>query len=265
MFSSVQRTGEEFDDPGVVACYAHRPPYPAGLHRRLLELARGRAHALDLGCGPGKLASALAPHFRRVTAVDPSALMLRAARAAGAEHRNIEWIHGRAEDVALDGPFDLAVVGAAIHWMRPELVLPRLANALRPEAPLVLVNGDEPSDASWIEAYRAHVIRWIRLGGATPRDPSTAKPAYADWIDIQGRETFTDEVDQAIDDLIEAEHSRATWSRACMGPEAAALFDRELRELLQPHAAAGRISYRTEATLVIARPRSEPQAFQNGG
>jgi ubiquinone/menaquinone biosynthesis C-methylase UbiE len=262
MFSSVQRTGEAFDDPSVVACYAHRPPYPPGLHCRLLELAPGQAHALDLGCGPGKLAIALAPHFRRVTAVDPSALMLRAARTIGTEHENIEWIQGRAEEISLDGPFDLAVVGAAIHWMQPEIVLPKLAKALRPEAPLVLVNGDEPSDAGWIEAYRAHVTRWIRLGGATPRDPSTAKPAYADWIDVRGQETFVDEVDQSIDDLIEAEHSRATWSRACMGPEAAAMFDRELRELLQPHATAGRISYRTEATLIIARPRLGPQAPQ---
>lgn len=262
MFSSVHRTGEAFDDPGVVACYAHRPPYPAGLHRRLLELAPRRAHALDLGCGPGKLAIALAPHFQQITAVDPSALMLRAARTAGTEHGDIEWIQGRAEDVALDGLFDLAVVGAAIHWMRPEVVLPKLANALRPEAPLVLLNGDEPSDASWIEAYRAHVVRWIRLGGATPRDPSTAKPPYADWIDVQGRDTFADEVDQTIDDLIEAEHSRATWSRACMGPEAASMFDRELREILQRHAVAGRISYRTEATLIIARPRSEQRASQ---
>jgi SAM-dependent methyltransferase len=260
MFSSVQRTGEEFDDPGVVACYVHRPPYPAGLHRRLLELAPGRAHALDLGCGPGKLAIALAPQFRRITAVDPSGLMLRAARTAGAEHRNIEWVQGRAENVVLDGPFDLAVVGAAIHWMRPEIVLPKLVNALRPGAPLALVNGDEPSDASWIEAYRAHVIRWIRLGGATPRDLSAMKPAYGDWIDVMGRETFVDEVDQTIDDLIEAEHSRATWSRACMGPEAAAMFDRELRGLLQPHAVAGRIAYRTEATLIITRPRPAPRS-----
>ncbi|MGK9171235.1 class I SAM-dependent methyltransferase [Inquilinus limosus] len=259
MFSSVGRTGEAFDDPDVAACYASRPPYPPELHRKLLELAPGRARLLDLGCGPGKLAIDLAPHFAHVIAVDPSEPMLRVARALGAEHENIRWVRARAEEVELEGPFDLIVVGAAIHWMRLDIVMPKLKGVLRPDAPLALVNGDEPGEAAWIDAYRAHLIRWVERGGGTWRDPVHTAPAYLDWIDIQSRESFSSEVDQSVEELIEAEHSRATWSRAAMGAEAASAFDSELRGILQPHAVAGRIRYRVDTRLVVCRPRSEPR------
>lgn len=259
MFSSVGRTGEAFDDADVAACYACRPPYPPELYRRLLELASGRGRLLDLGCGPGKLAIGLASHFERVIAVDPSEPMLRVARKLGAGHENIEWVRARAEETTLDGPFDLAVIGAAIHWMRPEIVMPKLKHALRPGAPLALVNGDEPSDAAWIDAYRAHLIRWVERGGGTWRNPVRTAPAHLDWIDVQSRESFSSEVDQTVDGLIETEHSRATWSRAAMGTEAASAFDGELRGILQPHAVAGRIRYRVDAALVVCLPRSEPR------
>jgi methylase of polypeptide subunit release factors len=71
MFSSAHRTGKEFEDPDVVRCYAFRPAYPPALHERLVALAPGPGHALDLGCGPGKLAIALSSRFEQVTAVDP--------------------------------------------------------------------------------------------------------------------------------------------------------------------------------------------------
>src|SRR5258706_3969075 len=39
-----------------------------------------RGHALDFGCGVGRLSQGLAPHFARVTGVDLSARMVALAR-----------------------------------------------------------------------------------------------------------------------------------------------------------------------------------------
>src|SRR5437868_15106481 len=92
----------EFEDEDVVASYVHRPPYPEALIVRLLALMPQRGRVLDLGCGPGKLARALAPHVAGVVAVDPSAAMLRLAQAEDAgRSRNIAWTHARAEDLDL--------------------------------------------------------------------------------------------------------------------------------------------------------------------
>jgi len=57
------------------------------------------------------------------------------------------------------------------------------------------------------------------------------------------QQSFVSEVYQDVDELIEAEHSRATWSRATMGVKAAIQFDNGLRLILRPYAEEGRISY----------------------
>jgi SAM-dependent methyltransferase len=124
------------------------------------------------------------------------------------------------------------VVGAAIHWMRPGHVMPKLRRALREGGVLAVIDGDEPSKAPWIDAYRAHVKRWVEKGGAAWRDPANEPPPYLKWMKVQGRETFEGAVRQPLDDLIEAEHPRATWSRAVMGAAAASQFDSDLRGLV---------------------------------
>src|SRR5437879_9032562 len=102
----------EFEDGDVVAAYVHRPPYPDALHARLLELTPTKGCVLDLGCGPGKLARALAQHVDQVIAVDPSAAMLDLARKLDAgRNPNIAWTHARAENLALAAPIHLAVAG----------------------------------------------------------------------------------------------------------------------------------------------------------
>jgi SAM-dependent methyltransferase len=255
--AAAQVTGGEFEDEDVVRCYRHRPPYPDALHTRLTELATGRGRLLDLGCGPGKLARGLAERFDRVDAVDPSAAMLAAGRAmdCGA-HPNIRWIEAGAEDAPFDGPYDLAVAGASIHWIRHEEVMPRLARALRSGAPLALVDGDGPSEASWRDAFQAVVVRWVEKSGRTWDDTAhkALVSAHLPWIDIHGEETFTHTVQQPLDHFIEAQHSRATWARSRMGAEADA-FDADLRAALEPFAADGAVSFTVAVRLAWGAPR----------
>ena len=258
--AAMQKPGSEFGEADVVRSYAHRAPYPAALYARLTELAPGRSRALDLGCGPGKLAGGLAPHFMEVVAVDPSAAMLDVARRLNPDP-NIRWINGFAEEAQLEGPFDLAVAGASIHWMDPGVVFPRLADLLAQGAPVAVLGGDGPAEADWMADYTAVNIRWVeRLGGVwnSPEFVASARRHEA-WIDVEGRETVQADCEMRVEDFIDGEHSRATWTRAKLGDLAEA-FDADLRAVLAPRAQDGRIRFRTRTALLWGRPRREPKA-----
>lgn len=259
--ASAANTGAEFLDEDVARAYAHRTDYPPALHARLLELTPGRGRLLDLGCGPGKLGRGLAAQFEEVLAVDPSAAMLRLGREldAGA-HPNIAWIEATAETAPIEAPLDLIVMGASVHWVDPARVFPKLASALTPGGLMALIDGDGPAQAPWIGAWRAVIRDWVgRLGGVWNGPAHQAlMSAHEPWFERVGVETFTAQVEQAVDDLIEAEHSRASWARAKMGDLAGA-FDAELRGVLEPHAQAGRVSFEVRTQLSWGRPLAQPR------
>src|SRR5262249_9031306 len=131
----------QFRDPGVVAAYPNRPPYPPELFDVLVGLIRDEPQVvLDLGCGTGDVARILAPRVARVDAVDPSPAMLARGRALPrAEHPHLRWIHAAAETFDYPGPYALMVAAASMHWMDWEVVLPRIERALSPQGRLALV------------------------------------------------------------------------------------------------------------------------------
>jgi SAM-dependent methyltransferase len=228
--------GAEFLDGDVVAAYVHRPDYPAGLYDALVDLMPKPGRVLDIGTGPGKIARSLAARVEEVVAVDPSAAMLALGRSLDAdEHPNIVWTEAFAEDLTFhDGSLDLAVAGAAIHWTDAPRLFPKLARALSPGASVAIVDGDAPTAAPWLEAYQLVIRTWVeRLGGTWNGTAHVAlTTAHLRWLDVEGRESFTETVRQPLDDLIACQHSRATWSRALMGP-LAETFDADLRTALQ--------------------------------
>jgi SAM-dependent methyltransferase len=248
----------EFEDEDVVSAYAHRPSYPPALLGHLLRLAPERGQALDLGCGPGKLARALAPHFELVTGVDPSAAMLRVAQASD-WHGDVRWVQARAEDLRLESPLHLVVAGASIHWMDPGAVFPALFGWLAPNAPIAIVNGDEPAAAPWIETYRTTIRAWVgRMGGRWDSPARRARAvAHEAWIDIRGREVIVHEVRQRLEDMIEAEHSRPAFTRRRMGA-LAEVFDDDLRAVLSPWARDGVVIYGVHTRLDWGFVRPSP-------
>ncbi|MBF9232892.1 class I SAM-dependent methyltransferase [Microvirga alba] len=73
-----------------------------------MALATDAASVLDLGCGTGELATALAQN-RAVTGVDPAAAMLDIARKRPGGHE-VTWVQADARSVRLDDRFDLVLL-----------------------------------------------------------------------------------------------------------------------------------------------------------
>ncbi|HEY9234025.1 MULTISPECIES: class I SAM-dependent methyltransferase [Phenylobacterium] len=249
---------EQFHDSDVVESYGHRPDYPPELYDALLDLAPSRDCILDLGCGPGKIARAIAARVKEVYAVDPSPLMLSLGQSLDAgRHPNIRWIESAAETLELSpGALDLAVAGASIHWMRPEDVFPNLVDALRPSGIIAIVDGDEPAQAPWHSAYLTVISGWVeRLGGKWKGPAHQAlMTAHTPWIDEGGELVFVSSVEQSLEDFLASQHSRATWSRARMG-ELANAFDDDIRAALTPWTRDGKISFEVHSRLLWGRPR----------
>lgn len=113
---------------------------------------------LDLGCGHGLIARALAPHFSRVVGLDPSAGMVaQAQRLTPPELASkVEFKQGSAEDLrpffARDASVHCAVAGQAAHWFDYARAWPELARVVRSGGTL----------AFW--GYKDHVVV-----GAGPR------------------------------------------------------------------------------------------------
>lgn len=258
--ATVANTGAEFGDDDVVRCYAYRTDYPEALHHFLTDLGSDRTRLLDLGCGPGKLARALSGAFGEVLAVDPSPAMLRLGQNLDAGRSgNVRWIEGAAEDLVLDQPVSLAVAGASLHWMDPTRVFPKLNRALVPGGVFAVIDGDGPADAPWIEPWRSTIKGWVaRMGGvwndAAHRDRAMR---HLPWFEVLGRRSFSANAVQDVRELLEAEHSRATWARSKMGDRAAE-FDADLMRVLSPWIVDGKVEFETRTEVVWGHPRARP-------
>jgi ubiquinone/menaquinone biosynthesis C-methylase UbiE len=85
---------------------------------RLLDLLEPAAdkRLLDLACGNGLITSRLAPHFHDVTALDFSEPLIETAKRHFAPD-NVTYVLGDAGELdAINGPYDCALVSAALQF-----------------------------------------------------------------------------------------------------------------------------------------------------
>jgi SAM-dependent methyltransferase len=146
-----------FDSDQAARRYAGSRPY---YHRSALDLAmtqqpiRTARLAIDVGCGTGLSAVAVADLADRVVAIDASAAMLRAARCLP----GVRYLVAAAEQIPVgDGAADLATVGGAFHWFDQAPALAELARVLRPGGYLVVYSDffhgklkGQPGFVSWL-------------------------------------------------------------------------------------------------------------------
>ena len=129
----------------------------------LLGLLDPNLELVDLGCGTGQVASALAPFARRLVAVDDSDAMLTAARRRLSGVDNVEVRHGALEDLPLETEaFDAATMILVLHHLaEPARALAEAGRVLRPGGRLLVVDM-RPHDR---ERYR-HDMGHVWLGFA---------------------------------------------------------------------------------------------------
>lgn len=125
-----------------------------------------RPKVVDLGCGPGSLASRLAEALPRaeVVGVDADPLLLDLARSAGNPGVRFEraLLNEPGWDAVLDGPWDAVVSSTALHWLEPAALAEVFATAARRLRPGgVLVNADNMVLAEPLQPY-ARLVREAR-------------------------------------------------------------------------------------------------------
>ena len=96
-----------------------RSTYPTLLYDTILEYHTrnsdgSRDLVVDVGCGPGQVASVLHEYFKQVIAVDPSTSMLETARRANSRP-SITYQVGEAENMPFihDANVDMVTAGTA--------------------------------------------------------------------------------------------------------------------------------------------------------
>jgi SAM-dependent methyltransferase len=243
-----------FDDPKVARRYRFRAPYTddaIALLRQLVD--EGSRDVLDLGAGTGNLARSLAASVQRVDAVEISEVMVEEGRASpGGSSPNIRWIVGPAETAPLNGPYGLAMAGASLHWMDWDVVLPRVAASLTPEAVLAIVDLGDPLQRrpgpvlDAIVRYSVYGSTWRGvdlIGGLVDRK----------LFDKFGSASFTQEFCQTVDELIDGLHATSSLASWRIGPERSAGFDDEIRRTA-PRDADGLVTRVTVTTVTWGRP-----------
>jgi SAM-dependent methyltransferase len=108
--------------------------------------AAGSEHAIDVGCGAGALALALAPLVDDVVGVDQVSELLELARERAPA--NARFVEGDATNLPFDNAsFDLAGTLRTLHHVRrPELVLAELTRVTRPGGRVLVIDQLAPID-----------------------------------------------------------------------------------------------------------------------
>jgi demethylmenaquinone methyltransferase/2-methoxy-6-polyprenyl-1,4-benzoquinol methylase len=153
-----------------------------GLHRRwkrhVVELAAVQSghRALDLCCGTGDLALALARRGAEVTGVDFSPAMLEIAEARRRKNfksqisnlkSNPQFIQGDAQQIPFpDASFDIVTVGYGLRNLTSwEKGLDEMHRVARPGARLVVLDFGKPANALWRAIYFGHLRCSVPLIG----------------------------------------------------------------------------------------------------
>lgn len=156
-----------------------------GLHRRwkgrVVELAAVEAgnHALDVCCGTGDIAFALAQRGAKVIGLDFSGAMLeiaekRSRKCPKFQTSNLKFIQGDAQQIPFpDRSFDVVTVGYGLRNLASwEAGLAEMCRVARPGGRLVVLDFGRPSNAIWRAVYFMHLkisvplLGWFVCGNA---------------------------------------------------------------------------------------------------
>jgi SAM-dependent methyltransferase len=239
-----------------------RPAYAGDLIRRIVQLCAldRSARVMDLGCGPGQLARALAPFVAEVVAVDPEPEMLKIAARGAADARivNIRFIEASAQDIGPAwGRFDLAVIGRAFHWMDRSQTLRLLDQVILPGGAVALLGTDHPevADNAWRALFNGVIDRYGASDSARAHRKSPGWQSHGAVLLLSAfcrieRISVWERRRTPLKNFVD--RARSLSSVAAKAGELAGDIADELRAVLAPYAAKGEIAEVVESKATIA-------------
>ena len=125
-----------YTDPRLAACYDSANPHDPADDFYIALAGAEPKNILDMGCGTGRLAVALAEHGHRVTGADPSAGMMQVARNRPGGKR-VTWVDSESAALALETRFDLIIMTGHVFqvFLEDDDVRATLRNLRRHLAP----------------------------------------------------------------------------------------------------------------------------------
>jgi SAM-dependent methyltransferase len=261
---------------GTAADYLrYRPPYPAELLRSLLaaaELPASGAKLIDLACGTGRVALAVADRFDEILAVDLEPEMVATARREAVRRgvRQVQWSVGRAEAFAAPaGHCDLVTIGEAFHRLDRPRVANRAFGWLKGGGAIATLGMESflAGDAPWRRILAAVVARYVgtpaQRAGGTPNPPVAEAIAderavlrAAGFVDLAA-EDFVVAHAWTLPDLLGNLRSTSVLSHRALRERQPA-FEAELSAALLAFDRSGRYAEQVRCGYTVARKPRDP-------
>ncbi|MDQ2971757.1 MAG: class I SAM-dependent methyltransferase [Rhodanobacteraceae bacterium] len=217
---------------GHANLYAHaRPHYPDTLFAWIAANAHARDWVWDAGCGNGQASVALAKHFERVIATDPSAQQVDNAE----KHPRIDYHVEPAERTTLvDHCADAVTVAQALHWFDLPRFVAEVRRVAKPDALFAAWSYAGCSVAPEVDAVIAELYDGT-LGAYWPPERRLVDEGYASMVlpvAPVATPAFEMRVEWDTEQLLAylASWSAAQCYRATTGIDAVAAIARMLRE-----------------------------------
>ena len=163
----------------------------------IAELPEPPAALLDIGCGTGTFAPALADRGYQVTAVDPATQMVAMASRKDTE-RSVNWVTGSVADLAIDLRVDAAVMtGHAFQCLLEDSAISGLFEEV--------ANRLSRNGSFWFETRNRAAKPWLRwrpdcaappfdLGGArTVEVTHNVLSVNEDYVTFEEQYSFSDD------------------------------------------------------------------------
>jgi ubiquinone/menaquinone biosynthesis C-methylase UbiE len=245
----------------------YRLAYPERLIARVARLAGlvpGDA-VLDLGTGTGMLAVPFARLGMKVTAIDPEPEMLAAAGAAAvAAGVAIDLVEGSSHDLGgRTGPFHLAVIGRAFHWMDRAATLALLDRAVTPGGGVALFHDSHPPvpENDWFKLLHDVGDKYGRSEAAHVRERKGGHRRYEQFLfasafTVLDGLSVTERRPITADEIVGRAFSMSSCSPGRLA-ERRGEFEAELRAALATLSPGGEFTEVAELVCLLARRPQE--------
>ena len=255
--SPVDNPRERFSDR-VDDYRRYRPGYPPALIEHLLNrtgLAAG-ARVADIGAGTGIFTGLLLDAGLSVTAVEPNAGMLAAARSLYAGNPGFRSSSGGAEDTGLaSASVDLVTAAQAFHWFANRAAISEFDRILRPGGYLALVwnrrQVEEPLQRDYDALLRRYAPEYGRVNHMNIEDAGLEPFFAAGSLSI----ARFDNVQQLDFDGLIGRLRSASYCPAESSAQYAGLRD-VLADLFARYAIDGRLRFTYQTRLYLGQPRA---------